>query len=71
MELEQGIRKILNLIIYEGIGAHIYAICLYEAIGAHIYAICLYKLVQWDLYNVDLKVWENLKRMNFMTLLED
>ena len=59
MELEQEIRKILNLIIYEAIGA------------SYTYATCLYKLVQWDLYNVDLEEWANLKRMNFMTLLED
>ena len=32
--LEQGIRKILDLMIYEAIGA------------SHIYATCLYKLVQ-------------------------
>ena len=40
MELEQGIRKILNLMIYEAIGA------LYT--HTHINAICLYKLIQWD-----------------------
>ena len=60
MELEQGIRKILNLMMYEAIGA------------SYTYMqLCLYKLVEWDLYNVDLEEWENLKRMNFMTLLED
>ena len=38
MQLEQGIRKRLNLMIYEAIGASY----------THTHAICLYKLIQWD-----------------------
>ena len=59
MELEQGIKKILNLMIYEAIGASYRDM---QPAFTNSYK---------NLYNVVLEEWANLKRMNFMTLLED